>query len=269
MRRRGVAWWFGAAAGVVTLIAVLGWLARSSAAATDQEKPSRKPVLVELFTSEGCSSCPPADVLLAKLDSLQPISGAQVIVLSEHVTYWDHDGWRDPYSLDSVTDRQKWYSFKFGLSDVYTPQAVVDGTVQVLGSDGEKLVKAVSAAAADTKQELTISGATLTPDGVKFLLHQNGSSAGKTKEVVEAALAEDETQTVVKSGENAGKTLHNVAVVREFKELGPGVEGDHELSLRVSAEDLKSGSGQLRLVVFVADKHSGRVLGAAEQTIAR
>ena len=269
MRNRSLAWWLGAMLGAATLILILGWFARSGAAANDAQTGSRRPVLVELFTSEGCSSCPPADGLLAKLDELQPVQGAQVIVLSEHVTYWDHEGWRDPYSLDSVTDRQNGYKFKFGLSDVYTPQAVVDGTTQVLGSDGNKLLQTIQEAAAQPKAELAISVATWTGDGIKFKVHQAGASATKSRTALEAVLAEDVTVTAVKSGENAGKTLRNVAVVRELKEIGPGVDGDGEFSMRMPADETKGASGPLRLIVFLTDKHSGRVLGVQEQAIAR
>lgn len=266
MRHRGLAWWTGAAFGTSTVVLFAGWFALKSVAATGFENNSGRPVLVELFTSEGCSSWPPADKLLADLDAMQPIPGAQVIVLSEHVTYWDHEGWRDPYSLDEVTDRQRWYDDEFGLSQAYTPQAVVDGAVQALGSDEQKLAQAISAAAADPKEDLAIENAAWTGDGVSFVIRHGDLTAGKSKQQLIGVLAEDETVTSVKSGENAGKTLRNIAVVRTLKELNATTEG--VLTMKLPGED-KRATGPVRLVVIAADKHNGRVLGIAEQTVVR
>src|SRR6266850_543750 len=102
------------------------------------------PILIELFTSEGCSSCPPADAVLARLHEKQPAAGVQFVVLSEHVDYWDNLGWRDPFSQTLFTDRQSRYG-----SRIYTPQAVVDGRLDVLGSAEQGIIRAASAAASE------------------------------------------------------------------------------------------------------------------------
>ena len=118
---------------------------------------NRTPVLVELFTSEGCSSCPPADALLAKLDHDQPIDGAQIIVLGEHVDYWDGQGWHDRFSSHDYTDRQSEYSSRLHFPDVYTPQMIVDGTEQFVGNDAAHAQRAIQHAAQTPKITLTLS----------------------------------------------------------------------------------------------------------------
>lgn len=266
MRYRGSALWLGAALGTLTFGVSAAGVGRHSETAADVKSDVRHPVLVELFTSEGCSSCPPADEILANLDATQPIANARVIVLSEHVTYWDHEGWRDPYSLEEVTDRQKWYDENLGLSHVYTPQAIVDGTVQVLGTDQSKLLQAVTDASDTTKAELSIDHATWTGNGVSFSIHHGDLATGKIKPELIAVLAEDETETKVKAGENSGKTLRNISVVRVLREMNPSTEGS--LTLKAPGED-KGTTGPMRIVVFAVDKHTGHVLAVAEQTVMR
>jgi hypothetical protein len=241
---------------------------QSTAVAANSGDAARRPVLVELFTSEGCSSCPPADALIARLDANQFVDGARAIVLSEHVTYWDQQGWRDPYSLDIVTYRQQDYADHFGLSSPSTPQEVVDGTTQMLGTNERALSNAIAHAALIPKQELTIGNAQLSGDTVHFTVH----SAAAPRAMLVAVLAEDETHSVVSSGENAGRTLHHVAVTRVLKKMDAGFADGRPLTLKFPAANKSKSTGNavpLRLIVFLSDKHSGQVIAVAEETITR
>jgi len=118
------------------------------------------PVLVELFTSEGCSSCPPADKLLARLQRQQPAAGALIIPLSEHVDYWDGASWRDPFSSPAFTARQGAYVRALRAQDTYTPEMVVDGQAEFVGSDEDAALNSISAAAEvrKAKVEVSVSG---------------------------------------------------------------------------------------------------------------
>src|SRR5258708_30693112 len=111
-----------------------------------QAGPPPTPVIVELFTSEGCSDCPPADVLLEKLIATQPIGGAEIIGLGQHVDYWDRLGWKDRFSSSALTNRQQLYQTRFGTESIYTPQMVVDGRTEFVGSDASAARKAIEKA---------------------------------------------------------------------------------------------------------------------------
>ncbi len=226
----------------------------------------RVPVLVELFTSEGCSDCPPADALLAKLDATQPIAGAQAIVLSEHVTYWNHQGWNDPFSFDAMTERQESYQRHFGLDSSYTPQMVVDGSEQFVGSNARALVAAVEKEVNKPKQSLAIAEAKWNDGAAQFSIHADVPPGTK----LIAALAADATHSEVARGENAGRTLHHIAVVRVMKEFAADVADGRQLKLPggpLSRKDEATGS--VRLVVFLVESKTGHILGAAEQTLQR
>lgn len=228
---------------------------------------SRTPVLVELFTSEGCSDCPPADALLAQLDAEQFVQGAQAIVLSEHVTYWNHLGWSDPFSFEQIDERQSNYSRQFGLESVYTPQIVVDGESQLVGSDSRRLKSAVAGAASTPKLALSIAGAHREADGSVSFSVQGAADA---KADLYAALAENATRSEVPRGENAGRTLHHVAVVGALREFGSGISDGRPLKLSGNnlAKTEKDGE-PVRLVVFLVNRSNGHVVAAAEQTLSQ
>src|SRR5580693_6478275 len=138
-------------ASVGALVGFLAWEWGAGAITqtqVSQAQPAREPVIVELFTSEGCSSCPPADALLAELDSRQPLGSAEVIALEEHVDYWDQQGWRDPFSSAIWTARQYEYAGKLHNGNPYTPEMVVDGMEGFVGSRGALAREEIEKAAA-------------------------------------------------------------------------------------------------------------------------
>jgi hypothetical protein len=231
-------------------------------ALSGQADSGAKPVLVELFTSEGCSDCPPADELLARLDHDQPIPGVHVVVLSEHVTYWNHQGWTDPFSMEQMDARQKDYQSRFHIDDVYTPQMVVDGAEQFAGGNVKALSDAMAHAASGAKQPLEVTSTKWDKDEVHFTV-KTTSTPGTH---LFAAIAEDVTRSEVSRGENAGRTLHHVAVVRSLKQFKPG---SADSSLTLPASGVAKGTASLRLVVFLADAKDGRVVGVDEKSVAK
>jgi len=175
------------------------------------------PVVVELFTSEGCSSCPPADAVLVDLVEHQPVSGAVVIALSEHVDYWDQQGWRDPFSSHAFTQRQSAYAAAGGGSDVYTPQMFVDGGQGFVGSDRSAALAAIKRAAARPKTGVTLELSAETRSALTVTIPASRATAGAQ---VWLAIVEDGLTSAVTGGENAGHALRHAAVTRRFVSLG-------------------------------------------------
>lgn len=222
---------------------------------------ARTPILMELFTSEGCSSCPPVERWVQKLDSAQPVAGAELIVLSEHVDYWDHDGWKDRYSSPKMTERQEAYRQRLGLSDIYTPQVILDGDVVLEPEQIEQVSQTFAKLAAAPTLPVRIASAAVEADSVTGQVTVD--SAGQKDGEVYLAIALDKTVTNVLGGENNGKTLTNVAVVKDLVKIGKLEKGrDFRQSFRVK---LWSGAdpSNLRVVAFVQEPGEGRVLGAA------
>jgi hypothetical protein len=207
-------------------------------------------VLVELFTSEGCSSCPPADAVLARLHQEQPVPGVELIVLSEHVDYWNDLGWKDPFSERLFSDRQGDYG-----SRIYTPQAIVDGRTDVLGSDRGGIIRAAASAARDPHGTLRLAR---TSAGVRIAVE---GLPGHRDAAVMLAVLEDGLSSKVERGENAGRTLSHTAVVRSLKEVGRVAAGAAQWSAEVPVA-LDVSWKKARVIAFVQDGHSRRVLAA-------
>jgi len=232
--------------------------ARPNAAASTS---TPNPILVELFTSEGCSSCPPADELLQQMDSRQPVTGAQLIVLSEHVDYWNHDGWKDPYSSAQFTERQSGYVHALGLKTPYTPQMIVDGNIELKGT-GFDIAQTFEKAASVPKVSVRIVSAEADgPSQLKVKVEASG--AEKHAGEIWIAVALDHAASQVSAGENSGKHLEHVAVVEELKKAGKldkGKSFSQEALLK-----LKPGIDpkNVRVIAFVQESNEGRVLGAS------
>jgi hypothetical protein len=241
------------------LFGVFTSLPTSSAAQTTQS--NRTPVLVELFTSEGCSSCPPADALLAKLDQSQPINGADIIVLGEHVDYWDGQGWHDRFSSHQYTERQNEYCGRLHVDSSYTPQMIVDGTDQFVGNDAAHAVRAIQHAAQSSKIKLTISQPVV--DGQKVSASVSSPDPTTTKKAdLYAALVDPKDTTEVRGGENGGRRLQHAGVVRSLQRVGKVKDlgaGPVSFSLNAPAD---AKPGEMRVVVFAQESGQGPVLGA-------
>ena len=226
----------------------------------------RVPVLLELFTSEGCSSCPPADRLLETLDRTQPVAGADLIVLSEHVDYWDHLGWRDPFSSALNTARQQDYTNKYNLDGVYTPQLVVDGRYGLVGSDGREVSSAIQRAIREKKIPIAISEVSGDGKQVTARIDLPASQSLKgTRGVLYVAIADNRTESHVARGENSGRSLAHVAVTRVLKQVGTIELGS--ATTKDVALPFKPGPSGSRLVAFVQHPRSGHVLAVAAQKL--
>jgi hypothetical protein len=227
--------------------------------------PERTPVLVELFTSEGCSSCPPADEILQKMDKLQPIPNTRIVVLSEHVDYYDHIGWKDPFSSPAYTERQQKYVDRMKVESLYTPQMVVDGEFQFNGTDAKTAVQDIQKAAVAEKISVKL---TPSPTNQKGKISINvqapplpGSSSSASADIL-IAVADDTDTTNVAAGENSGKTLTNIAVVRELKSVGK-IDKANGFSKDVETGIAATSTNKSRIIVIVQEPHQGKLLGIA------
>ncbi len=245
--------------------AILGaiMLAIAPAGAGDASPVPGHPVVVELFTAQGCSSCPPADRLLTELGGE---SGGRIIPLAFHVDFWNHDGWTDPFSSADWTKRQVAYAKKLGLQQVYTPQAIVDGSVELVGSRGTELRAAVDAAAGKPAAAIALK---LEPVESKVRVQADVelpealSKSGSWELVF--AVYETGLVTPVRSGENGGKTLQNDYVVRTLRR-GDRVRATSTQSATLSL-DKSWNRERLGVAAFLQDPSTLEIRGASARAL--
>jgi len=255
----------GLAAGAVGIgvLAALEWVVPPAPEA------ARVPVLVELFTSEGCASCPPADALLIELDADdQFVPGALVIPLSEHVDYWN-GSWRDPHSSEAYTERQRSYHPRLGDRALYTPEMVVDGRAQFVGSQRLLAEHAIHRAVASPKASVDLSVSRSADDAsLGVALTVAGMSALGITEDLDLVVAVTETglETDVLQGENAARRLAHGPVVRWMQSLATLPYPVHDTYATTIAVPLQPDwrRRNLRVVAFVQERRSRHVRGAAE-----
>jgi len=266
--------------GTIVGVIVVGCLVWGMGASSRVQTPNaqtiaaREPVVVELFTSEGCSSCPPADALLAELDARQPLGSAEVIALEEHVDYWDQQGWQDPFSSANWTARQNEYAGTLHNGSPYTPQMVVDGAEGFVGSRGGMALQAIEKASTAKKTKVEISEVSPIQNKsvvFKVSVEKPLNIAPKDAAEVILAITESGLHSSVKAGENNGKELRHSHVVREMKVIGVvGKKGEEGFTGQPSVKvDSKWNLENLRAVVFVQERKSRRILGAAAIRLTR
>ncbi|MFO0589006.1 MAG: DUF1223 domain-containing protein [Polyangiaceae bacterium] len=234
----------------------------SRSPATSPKGSSKPAVVVELFSSEGCSSCPPADALLREI-AATPRDDADVIALEMHVDYWNDLGWADPYSSPSFTERQRSYAEALGDGRIYTPQMVVDGAAGFVGSQRGTARAAIARAAASPKARVTISRSG-SPEVLRVQV--SDVPAPKPRAEVLLAFVEDGLSSDVTRGENAGSTLAHAPVVRALKRLDTMASGAPSVDIEVPETPLLQSAwrrSHLRAVALVQSAETRAILGAA------
>jgi hypothetical protein len=250
---------------IVSISILMSMLAINCSSGTIKEKQQPNMVktgngfaVVELFTSEGCSSCPPADEAVMQLAADNP---KNVYVLAFHVDYWDYIGWKDVFSKASFTDRQQKYASNFNLSSIYTPQAIVNGKKEFVGSNQGTLQSSVAG---------ELNGTATVPVTVKAQ-NQNGQTINVTYDAADAsgkelniALVQLKAESAVKRGENKGRTLRHTDIVRDLQTIAGSKDTKGTVSFAVPKDVAVNG---LKVVAFVQEKNDMKIVGAADTVI--
>jgi len=235
----------------LTIPTVLGPVLAPMIAFAGDNPRAGSPVVVELYTSQGCSSCPPADKYMGELTKRRDVLG-----LTFHVDYWDYIGWKDPFARPENTVRQRQHSRNLGLRNIYTPQMVIQGAANAVGSDRMDVDRAISR----TKKIAQVP--------VNLIHRKNGqlnisipASAIKDSANIFLVAFDDKHSTAVKRGENGGRKLSHYNVVRDMKQIGTWT--GQAVSLNVSVAGMAT-AGRNACAVLVQSEKTGRILGAAQ-----
>src|SRR5258707_1217158 len=216
-------------------------------------KATTPPVILELFTSEGCSSCPPADALLKKLDDAGRVDNPEIIAIEEHVDYWNRLGWTDPFSSPDWTRRQERYSEAFRRGGIYTPQLVVNGRAELVGSSERQIRQEISEAAKLSAATVRISSINFTPNSAELMVASQRLPGESRSAELWVAVTERGLSSNVLRGENEGRTLVHAAVLRSLKRIRPASSdpsGDAEFRMTVALSQAWKREN-LRFVVFL------------------
>jgi hypothetical protein len=216
--------------------------------------------VVELFTSEGCSSCPPADALIAQVQ--QEDKDLPVYILAFHVDYWNRLGWKDAFSDAAYSDRQRRYAAWLNLSSIYTPQVVVNGRQEFVGSESGALHAAIqSGLEQQGNVQLALTGLKLDGGRLDWQCRAEGLGGGRSHVGVVVALVERSAVTAVKAGENSGRTLSHVQIVRQFGMGSLDGKGNGEGKFDWPA-GIVPGEGEV--IAFLQDQDNGMIIAATK-----
>lgn len=214
--------------------------------------------VIELFTSEGCSSCPPADALVAKIE--KESSGKPVYILAYHVDYWNRLGWKDQFSSADFSKRQNEYGRYLKLQSVYTPQIVVNGKTEFVGSEEGTLRKAIGTSLQNSvgaKLDLAVSSVDTRPASLKYTIEGVGKNI-----VLQVAVVEKSAVSKVGAGENSGRTLAHVQIVRKLQQVA--LTGDNGAASIILPDGFDTKNWEI--IGFLQNKVSGNITGAAKAT---
>jgi hypothetical protein len=226
------------------------------------------PVVVELFTSEGCSSCPPADALLARISKSSSFAGAPIIAIAEHVDYFNHLGWADPYSKSQFTERQQGYVDAMHLKEVYTPQMIVDGRIEFLGHNEDAARTAIAAASRASKATVNVHVESLKGNALTLKLDVGAVPAkdgGEAADIL-VGVTEDNLNSSITRGENAGRKLAHVRVLRGIKSVGTAGKAPVSQSASATLQEAWKRA-DLWAIVLVQGHDTGHIYGAGQVSI--